>query len=165
MYYMLPAAHGSTNAPRNDGEAKVCAVLCDALIRENQRAVDDYLQFCNEQYVVPVLKLDEKQLHLFGSPTATTEAGRILLDAHATNDHSVLPAEKRFLELQNQLLLAKSQRGRDERAHWWYEAWDGTWQLYNEKMIAHIEQQHKSKRSSVSVRLSSQSNLDVNRWT
>ena len=61
--------------------------------------------------------------------------------------------EKRFLELQNELLITNVKEQTAEGVHWWYEAWDATWQLYSPKTIADIEYHYKSNKFNVSVRL------------
>ncbi len=59
--------------------------------------------------------------------------------------------EKRFLELQNELLVESTKKQKAEGIHWWYEAWDATWQLYNPKITAEIEYHYKSNIFNVSI--------------
>jgi hypothetical protein len=61
--------------------------------------------------------------------------------------------EKRFLELQNELLITNVKEQAAKGVHWWYEAWDATWQLYSPKIISDIEYHYKSNKFNVSIRL------------
>ena len=71
--------HKNPTEETRDYRETVCSIQCDALIRENQSALDQYLQFCSTRLVLPILNFNDKQLHLFGSMTANTEAGRMRL--------------------------------------------------------------------------------------
>jgi len=59
--------------------------------------------------------------------------------------------EKRFLELQNQLLIEYTKTRKIDGILWWYEAWDATWQQYNSKITTDIEHHYKTNVSNVRI--------------
>jgi hypothetical protein len=60
-----------------DYKETVCPIQCDVLLQENQSVLNEYFNFCTIRLVLPVLNFEKKELHLFGSTTSSTEAGKI----------------------------------------------------------------------------------------
>ncbi len=63
---------------KEDYIEKICAVQYDALLKENQTILDEYVDFCSTRQILSVFDFNNKQLHLFGRSISTKEAGRIL---------------------------------------------------------------------------------------
>ncbi len=57
--------------------------------------------------------------------------------------------EKRFFEVQNQLLIESTKNRKIDGILWWYEAWDATWQQYNPQITTDIENHYKTNVSNV----------------
>ena len=62
---------------------KICAVECDELLKENQTAVDQYIDFCSTRQILSIFDYPNKQLHLYGRSISTIEAGRLLYHYHS----------------------------------------------------------------------------------
>ncbi|CAF2505584.1 unnamed protein product [Rotaria sp. Silwood2] len=119
--------HENSNKSSDDYQETTCSIQCDILLQQNQSILNEYLEFCSMRLVLPILNFHTKQLHLFGYSKSNIEA------------------EKRFFELQTELLVENTKKQNVEsNIHWWYEAWDATWKLYNSKMTNEIEYYYKS---------------------
>ncbi|CAF0897200.1 unnamed protein product [Adineta ricciae] len=125
--------HENSNRSPNDFKETICPIEHDELIRQNQSALEEYFKFCTSQLVLPIFNFNKKQLHLYGTATTNFEA------------------EKRFLDLQNNLVLKNSPQSIRDRVCWWYEAWDGTWQLYSPRMNTEIEERHQLDSSNFTM--------------
>ncbi|CAF1179566.1 unnamed protein product [Rotaria sp. Silwood1] len=116
----------NSNKLSDDYQESTCSIQCDTLLQRNQSIVNDYFKFCSTQLVLPILNFNTKQLHLYGYSKSNTEA------------------KKRFLELQTELLVENTKKQKIENnICWWYEAWDGTWRLYNTQITNEIEDYYK----------------------
>ncbi|CAF1131801.1 unnamed protein product [Rotaria sordida] len=116
----------NSNKLSNDYQEMICSIQCDVLLQHNQNILNKYFEFCSTRLVLPIFNFNTKQLHLFGCNKSNIEA------------------KKRFFELQTELLVKNSKKQNIEgNIHWWYEAWDSTWQLYNSKITNEIEYNYK----------------------
>lgn len=135
----------SLNLP--DYKQVICPIRCGSLLNENQLHLNEFINYCSSQLVLAVIHPDKNELHLFGSNSSTMQTGRkkrAMTIFFENVFFSYFRIEKQFLELQTKLLLENKKRKITEDVHWWYEAWDGTWQLYESKMANELESQHQS---------------------
>ncbi|CAF4336108.1 unnamed protein product [Rotaria sp. Silwood2] len=112
---------------------KIYTLQYDVLLKDNQSAVNEYIDFCSNRQILSIFDFNNKQLHLFGSSISTKEA------------------EKRFFDLQNELLIENIKSRKIDGILWWYEAWDATWQQYSVKVTSDIEYHYKTNISSVTL--------------
>ncbi|CAF0777148.1 unnamed protein product [Rotaria sp. Silwood1] len=110
---------------------KICILQYDILLKDNQSALNEYIDFCSTRQILSIFDFNNNQLHLFGSSISTKEA------------------EKRFFDLQNELLIENIKARKIDGILWWYEAWDATWQQYNFNLTSNIEYHYKTNISSV----------------
>ncbi|CAF0903705.1 unnamed protein product [Rotaria sordida] len=112
---------------------KICTLQYDVLLKDNQSAINEYVDFCSTRQILSIFDFNNKQLRLFGSSISTKEA------------------EKRFFDLQNELLIENIKARKIDGILWWYETWDATWQQYNAEITADIEHHYNTNVSSVII--------------
>jgi hypothetical protein len=83
------------------------------------------------------------------------QLSKLVRDEQGNNESEFIfyQIEKRFLELQNELLVERTKKQITEGIYWWYEAWDATWQLYSPQITTEIEYHYKSNLFNVSLQL------------
>jgi hypothetical protein len=145
--------HENFNKPSLDYKEIVCSIYCDILLQKNQSILNEYFDFCSARLVLSAVDFEKKQMYLSGSIISILEAGKRRLFGNFLSIWFCYQIEKRFLELQNKLLIENTKEQIAEGVHWWYEAWDATWQLYNSKIITEIEYHYKSNIFNVIIRL------------
>ncbi|CAF2013767.1 unnamed protein product [Rotaria magnacalcarata] len=118
---------------RVDYIEKVCTLQYDELLKENESALNEYADFCSTRQILSIFNFDNKRLHLFGSSMSTKQA------------------EKRFFDLQNEILINNIKQRKIDDVLWWYETWDSTWQQYNLNISSDIEHHYKTNVSSILI--------------
>ncbi|CAF3324463.1 unnamed protein product [Rotaria socialis] len=118
--------HRHSGELANNYQDRILSIQYHELLQQNQPMLNEYIEFCSERHVLPIFKFNIKQLYLYGTMKSATEA------------------EQRFFEIQNELFVQNAKQESASSILWWYEAWDGSWQMYNVKIKNEIEHHYKS---------------------
>ncbi|CAF4296171.1 unnamed protein product [Rotaria socialis] len=129
--------HRHSGELANNYQDRILSIQYHELLQQNQPMLNEYIEFCSERHVLPIFKFNIKQLYLYGTMKSATEA------------------EQRFFEIQNELFVQNAKQESASSILWWYEAWDGSWQMREE-----IYGQRKKR-----IRRSKIDELQPNYWT